>query len=147
MTTSWIQKEENGTVSEVKHVDGPRVVLRAPVGRQRGGKQLWGLCDVVVVGAAYRLAARGGRGRGLHADLLQALVLQDTHTKQKNAHSAIRKTAVKQSFPSWTRRQRFVCSQSDGGRTLCHVRSHKKRCAGSEQPCQAIVARVTVIKI
>lgn len=66
--------------------------LRAPVGRQRGGKQLRGWRDVVVVGAAYRLAARGGRGRGLHADLLQALVLQDTHTNRKNAHRAIRKT-------------------------------------------------------
>lgn len=52
----------------------------APVGRQRGGEQLWILCDVVVVGAAYRLAARGGRGRSLHADLLQSLVLEATHT-------------------------------------------------------------------
>ena len=52
----------------------------APVGRQRGGEQLWGLCDVVVVGAAYRLAAGGGRGWSLHADLLQALVLEQEHT-------------------------------------------------------------------
>lgn len=59
------------------------VCVYAPVGRQRGGKQLWGLCDVVVVGAAYRLAAGGGRRRSLHADFLQALVLEDTH-KQRN---------------------------------------------------------------
>ena len=78
----------------------------SPVGGQRGGEQLRGVCDVVVVGAAYRLAAGGGRGRSLHADLLQALVLQDTHThththtQHVKHHNVIRKTMVKQSFPA-----------------------------------------------
>lgn len=53
-----------------------------PVGRQRGGEQLWGLCDVVVVGASYRVAARGGRGRSLHAHLLQTLVLKGRRTPE-----------------------------------------------------------------
>lgn len=54
--------------------------MHTPVGGQRGGEQLRSLCDVVVVvGAAYRLAA--GR-RSLHADLFQALVLEDTTTPQ-----------------------------------------------------------------
>ena len=57
--------------------------MHAPVGRQRGGEQLLRLCDVVIVGAAYRLAAGGGRRRSLHADLLQTLVLEYTH-KHKN---------------------------------------------------------------
>lgn len=57
--------------------------MHAPVGRQRRGKQLWGVCDVVVVGAAYRLTVRGGRGRSLHADLLQTLVLKGRKTAEE----------------------------------------------------------------
>lgn len=53
----------------------------SPVGGQRGAEKLRGLRDVVVVvGAAYRLAAGGGRGWSLHGDLLQALVLEGEHT-------------------------------------------------------------------
>lgn len=49
----------------------------APVSSQCRTEQLRGLCDVVVVvGAAYRLAAGGDRGGSLHADLLQALILE-----------------------------------------------------------------------
>lgn len=50
--------------------------IQVLVGRQRRGEQLRGVCDVVVVmGDAYPLAVGRGRGRSLHADLLQALVL------------------------------------------------------------------------
>lgn len=53
-----------------------------PVGWERGAEQLWRRRDVVVVvGAAYGLVAGGGRGRSLHADLLQTLILA------KNGHT------------------------------------------------------------
>lgn len=80
------QKGENLTVESSNRV---KCCMHAPVGRQRRGKQLWGVCDVVVVGAAYRLTAWGGRGRSLHADLLQTLVLKARKTAEEQM---IRKT-------------------------------------------------------
>lgn len=92
----------------------------APVGRQRGGKQLWVLCDVVVVGAAYRLAAGGGRGRSLHADLLQTLVLED------------RKTMVKQFISPLEMNTKFYLRWTqildDDKHILRHAESHFKVC-------------------
>lgn len=85
-TRPQAQKGENLTVESSNRV---KCCMHAPVGRQRRGKQLWGVCDVVVVGAAYRLTAWGGRGRSLHADLLQTLVLKARKTAEEQM---IRKT-------------------------------------------------------
>lgn len=51
----------------------------APVSSQSRAEQLWALRDVVVVGAAYRLAAGGGRRGSLRVHLLQALILEKMH--------------------------------------------------------------------
>lgn len=101
----------------------------APVGRQRGGKQLWVLCDVVVVGAAYRLAAGGGRGRSLHADLLQTLVLEDTR-KQKNTTVWSGRRWLNSSFPPLEMNTKFCLRWTqildDDKHILRHAQSHFK---------------------